>query len=229
MKTKLLLTSLFFILTYQKAFLQNKESDNLVVKLTFESNILNQCEKEQLITSRNISYAKDRFNNENSAVYFNGQSQILIENSNDLSFLKNFTIALWFYPDTAEDMVIFAKSGDRTGLELKYHKDGRLDLHNGFCCPITGIIELGKIAAKKWYHVAISADDKKIYVYLNSILLKTTDLFDFDINSQMAKEPLRLGVGFGGAYYSFQGAMDALYIYKQSLNENQIKDLYRTK
>lgn len=168
----------------------------------------------------------DRFEKSNSAYYFDGSSSIYIPNSQSLSIAKQFSFTVWFNADNYNDgQVVFAKSGDRNGIELKV-LNPNIDLNNGYCCPITGILSPGNYTPKKWHFVAITFDGEIIKTYLDGKFSKSLSDAEFNLNYNMANEPLRIGIGLGGKYYAFKGYIDDFCVFNRPLSTFEINMIY---
>ena len=150
---------------------------------------------------------------------------IKIPNSPTLSFVNNFTFNMWYNLDLMRGQVLIAKSGDRSGIEIKPHET-TIWVHNGYCCPITGSISGGVVGAQEWHMTTVTVDDETIKTFLDGVYIDEQSLATFNINPKMASEPIHIGIGEGAIYYPVDGKIDEVRIYNRALSDAEIQELY---
>jgi len=193
----------------------------------------------------------------NKGIKFGGYENpgfISVNNTPELSFLKNFTFTFWFniqgvygmdgYGSEYEfgSQTIFAKSGDREGINVRVgqlkDKPGYFNfwIHNGNCClsnnaslkafddPIESTIKMNE-----WHFGAIKADDFYIYIYLDGKLMNKELLSEFELNPLMASSILRIGINEWGYWYPFNGIIDDFRVYNRALTDLEIEELFYKK
>lgn len=221
--------TLFLLVFFNNLFVYSQKGkgftikDGLVLCYLFNGNSLDISGNNNNGIVKGAMLANDRNNKSNSAYYFSAGSNILIDNTSSLTIAKNFTFSVWFNSEKVNDgQTIIAKSGDRTGIELKV-AGNEIQINDGHCCPVPYTLKVGEYKLNKWYHVLFSFDGKYLKVYLNGkLVIKISDL-EFDLNYKMADEPIRIGIGQAGKYYPFYGYIDDVYVWNRDLSDVEIK------
>ena len=173
----------------------------------------------------------DRFNNENSAFYFDGvDDYIVVEDADMLSFpSQEFSIAFWLDPYSLDHSFWLYKGSDRSNREYAFglrpdklasvhiSNEGSADVQYG--TPSNTTIKLSE-----WVHIVGTWDGSFLSIYINghleNQLIYSAIVGNYDSD-------LFIGT-FGGAIteYAFQGVIDDIYIYNRVINLCEIEALY---
>jgi len=175
-----------------------------------------------------------------------------VQNTNELSFLDNFTFAFWFNIQDVYGMdgggskyaygsqTILSKSGDREGINIRVgqstEKENYFDFwaNDGRCCasdsyPIKAFNDINesRIQLNEWHFGVLKVDSSYVYIYSDGMLKNKVSLDKFRINPQMKASVLRIGIDESASWYPFNGLIDDLRIYNRTLNDSEIKELYK--
>lgn len=173
----------------------------------------------------------DRFNNTNSAFYFNGiHNYIDIDaHANSMPFgTSEVTISGWIkYDETpSNNQVLLGYGGNYEygGYLLGYERDNKLNfqVHSGGFQSAASYIIPG---ANTWYHIVGKYDHQKLYVYIDGNLIAETN-FSGEIDQANC---LRIGCERYGATngnYFTKGSIDDIRIYNYALSDLEIQQLY---
>lgn len=138
----------------------------------------------------------DVFGSSSSAYQFDGVNDyVSIPNSSTLSFTDNFSFSLWFNHSMLREQVLIAKSGDRTGIGIKCHTDGSIDIENGRCCPVHGF-RAGVVNALEWHMITVSYGNGMIRAYLDGVFRSSETTAAFNLNPAMGNQPVYIGRRF---------------------------------
>jgi hypothetical protein len=177
----------------------------------------------------------DRFENENSAYYFNGQGSFIEIPNAPMLNPSNLTISAWVMLDTtSKPMDIVSKDGegydrqyllnfgsDDTG-HFRVHigrADGTLYWHKSTISPSVG----------HWYHLVQTWDGNSLKLYVNGEHDNPRFPRPSSGGVTVSSQPVRIGGGAPKRYspYWFAGTIDDVCIYNRVLSESEIQALYK--
>jgi hypothetical protein len=160
--------------------------------------------------------------------------------SASLAFLDDYTFAAWFNVESDLSMdgwgwptdnglhTVFAKAGDRNGLDVRVGRssvDGvrRVFLFDGWCCGGgAGIQAEGGIELGQWHHVAVTSGGGFVRLYLDGALAGELPTDVFAVNPQMQYMPLQLGIDQSAWWYPLDGMLDEVRVYRRALTANEV-------
>lgn len=186
-----------------------------------------------------------------SALRFGGPyapGYVTIANSPSLSFLDNYTFTMWFNIQNNTSMdgygrvneygiqTIFAKAGDRNGLDLRTVRaadDGKLYLfaYSGWCCgggPGSGFYGTDRFGLNEWHLATVTSGNGSVDLYLDCKLQGSMPTEQFSVNPAMASMPLQLGIDQAAMWYPINGMLDDARVYNRALDPAEINALYRS-
>jgi len=160
---------------------------------------------------------------------FDGDGDFINISSNArINFVNtgNYTWAAWVYPYTnfTNGAGILAKCNQvDTGVSIYILSTNNLTIDN---CNAGRVSSSGTISTNNWTHIAINYTNGNFTLFINGQVNGSGSLsFASDTTS-----PFFIGRGFNSdpkvANY-FNGTIDEVVVYNRSLNEREIKDLYR--
>jgi len=168
-------------------------------------------------SGHNLVLTNDRFENSDSAYFFNGQDSYLNTqlNIND-EIMPEISICAWVYPTKSDNK--------RTILS---HDDGNYDrslvIYNGFWHFYVGGKSINTnfpAILDTWAHAALIYDQNSVSFYLNE------ELFEYK-NSTYTQSLKTLHIGKNpGHDENFEGIIDDIYIYNRVLSQNEVHQLY---
>lgn len=196
--------------------------------------------KLKVLHDVNTSYVTDRFGNENSAVYFDGNAFIQMKDSTylDYSLDRTFSAGLWIKADqtqpTYTQNAIFSIDSDcddfRYSFQLinttniLYANDGSAIDGNSGCWNFYETPN----SFSEWVHIAVVANDKEYKMYKNGDLIKTRTLGSVSYSFY----PSKMMIGAWRSRNStsttsyFKGAVDDLFTFDRALTDQEILDIY---
>ena len=198
------------------------------------------------------TFAEDRFGNENSSAYFDGNETYLEIPDNDafsISTTGALTISVWVSPEVLNFPK--AEAGGYTHWMGKgvphqqewvfrmYNKDlsqGQEDRPNrmsAYAFNLEGGLGAGsyvqeQVQENEWIHFVARYDveSNKITLFKNGVQKDQDDLYDvtYGVQVQNGTAPLRLGTRSQWSY--FQGRIDDLRFYNRALSDSEILELF---
>ena len=199
------------------------------------------------------TFAKDRFGNENSSAYFDGNETYLEIPDNDafsISTTGALTISVWVSPEVlnfqkaeAGGYVHWMGKGvphQHEWVFRMYNKDlsqgqeNRPNRMSAYAFNLEGGLGSGsyvqeQIQANEWIHLVARYDveSNKITLFKNGVQKDQDDLYDitYGVQVQNGTAPLRLGTRSQWSY--FQGRIDDLRIYNRALSNSEIMELFK--
>ena len=198
------------------------------------------------------TFAADRFGNENSSAYFDGNESYLEIPDNDafsISTTGALIISVWVSPEVlnfpnseAGGYVHWMGKGvphQHEWVFRMYNKDlsqGQEDRPNrmsAYAFNLEGGLGAGsyvqeQVQENEWIHFVARYDveSNKITLFKNGSQKDQDDLYDatYGVQVQNGTAPLRLGTRSQWSY--FQGRIDDLRIYNRALSESEILELF---
>ena len=198
------------------------------------------------------TFATDRFGNENSSAYFDGNESYLEIPDNDafsISTTGALTISVWVSPEVlnfpnseAGGYVHWMGKGvphQHEWVFRMYNKDlsqgqeNRPNRMSAYAFNLEGGQGPGsyvqeQVQENEWIHFVARYDveTNKITLFKNGVQKDQDDLHDtiYNVNVQNGTAPLRLGTRSQWSY--FQGRIDDLRIYNRALSESEILELF---
>ncbi|HED36924.1 MAG TPA: T9SS type A sorting domain-containing protein, partial [Ignavibacteria bacterium] len=179
----------------------------------------------------NVTLTADRFNNPNSAYYFNGvNSFIEVPSDSNLNFQKSITINFWIkidnFPAREEYVISHGSYENRWKISILTDKYLRWTIHTSDT-KNNGIIDLDsetKLKRNTWYNISVLYDGVDCEIYLNGNL----DSFS-PWSGSILKTSIPLTIGQmlpNNNNYNFNGILDDIRIYNYALPFQKIKELY---
>lgn len=247
-----------FAMSISAAGTENIPSDNLVAYLPFSESFENALTNSDSLESFSVknygtSFGVDRFGNENSAAYFDGnESYLEISDHDAFSIITQgaLTISVWVSPEVlnfenAESggYVHWMGKGEPNQHEwtfrmynknLSESQENRPNRISAYAFNLAGGLGAGSyvqesLEANEWIHFVARYDvaTNKITLFKNGVQKDQDDLFDvtYGVQVQNGTAPLRLGTRSKWSF--FQGKIDDLRIYGRALTEQEILMLYQ--
>lgn len=173
------------------------------------------------------SPAPDRFGNPNKALYFNGISD-WVRLGTDADFRER-SVSLWFKADT------FVGNGD---FGLVFSTDNASLLYGGTGLAVDNALGANRLSggvganvfrfepavSNVWYHYVITVDENFIKLYLNNVLIHTTDNNSFS-HSKDGDIYAHLGCSRKNDRF-FKGSIDDVKIYNCAITSCEVNNLY---
>ena len=216
---------------------------------SFENNAGTEIDPAE---NHGATFATDRFGNENSSAYFDGNESYLEIPDNDafsISTTGALTISVWVSPEVlnfqkaeAGGYVHWMGKGvphQHEWVFRMYNKDlsqGQEDRPNrmsAYAFNLEGGLGAGsyvqeQVQENEWIHFVARYDveTNKITLFKNGVQKDQDDLYDatYGVQVQNGTAPLRLGTRSQWSY--FQGRIDDLRIYNRALSESEILELF---
>ena len=202
--------------------------------------------------NQGATFAADRFGNENSSAYFDGNETYLEIPDNDVFSISTtgaLTISVWVSPEVlnfqkaeAGGYVHWMGKGmphQHEWVFRMYNKDlsqgqeNRPNRMSAYAFNLEGGLGAGsyvqeQVQENEWIHFVARYDVQanKITLFKNGVQKDQDDLYDatYGVQVQNGTAPLRLGTRSQWSY--FQGRIDDLRIYNRALTDSEILELF---
>lgn len=228
-----MLSIIFIILSCESNnSVNNSIDDDLISFYKFNANV--NDESENLFHGENYGavFVPDRFNNENSAIAFNGIDQKVV--FNDLANIpigtaaSDYSFSIWLKSDNPGIAYILDKWNGNINQAYPLAIRGSLtQTTSSFYDTVTSSSNLfGHIWDNSWHNLIVVVDSKKKThsIYLNGTLYSRNSIKT--MTSTFNTEPVTLG-GKETRYYN--GAADDLRFYNRTLSREEIKAIFNDK
>lgn len=195
----------------------------LQVWLPLNGSIYNQGLNDVSILSRSITYGTGKIASQGAK--FNGDCNqyIRIGNTEDFQY-DEFTWSVWIYPTSFSVKGFIISHGrdySKYGVNILVDTNGALTIFSEKAW--SGITTL---ILNTWYHIAVSLKENTIKCYLNGNLVKTftSDVqIDFGESHGLVIGKMSYNYGNTTSYFPFNGIIQDVRIYDESLSPKQIK------
>ncbi|MBN1926516.1 MAG: LamG domain-containing protein [Prolixibacteraceae bacterium] len=204
---------------------------NLIAYYPFNGNALDESLNYHDGTVKGAEITSDRNNKNNSAYFFDGNSNIEILDNNFLNNLETFSICLWVYPTELKyaHNTIISKTTPQRDIDLKIRKsDLKYNVRfahdyptvTHYVCNSVQIVELNT-----WTHIIYQWTGTKLQIFINGVLSSEEDF--------TGKTPPWTGtimtIGSMANTEFFTGKIDNIRIYDKTLTLNEIELIYKNK
>ena len=186
-------------------------------------------------TVNGATLTSDRNGVANKAYSFDGSSSFIdCGNSSTISTPINFTFSVWINPSSVVNRnsgtninVILSKYYDWNGYILGIvDEQGEIRIHKN---PLTKNARTSKLSINNWVHLVAVKDDLTLKIYLNDILIQTTDITSFNPSMTSPRSLI-----FGKASWNspplsdgyFNGKIDDVAFFNRVLSQQEITALY---
>ena len=221
---------IFLSLISFSAFSQNS---NLIAKWNFNGNANDSSGNPNNLTVYNATLTKDRFNNDNSAYYFNGINSYL----ETLVYMlpsggSSRTITGWFKCDFAVsgsyqsvDFTLFdyGNIADFQRLSLSLYQKGYLQLTYSANVPTTYDSSLA-YNDQKWHFFAITYNGSRLKTFIDNKIIFDNNVI---LNTLPNNNIFDIGKQINDKNY-FRGSIDDFAIYNIALTDAEILALYQS-
>ena len=174
----------------------------------------------------------DRFGNTNQAYNFDGNDDIVFQNTNNISFTNGITLSAWINASAIKMASIVDKvplcSSNSNGIRINVRDNG--EVHSGIGCYGVGVgsIAPNAYSINSWKHVLGTwSPDGTMKIYINGVLIQTIQSNYFSIGNT---EPIEVGKAeyspFSALYERFEGKIDDIGVWNRALTQAEITSLY---
>ncbi len=170
---------------------------------------------------------------------------VTIPPSQSLAAVDDFTYSLWFNIESYTSMdgwgrvtdygmhALFAKAGDREGLDLKTSRSPESGLlylwaANGRCCGWygRGTSGAGAFGLDGWHMATVTMGGGQLKLFVDGVLETSMASSEFMLNPLMAAMPLQLGIDEGAWWYPLDGMLDDVRVYDRALTDAEVAGLF---
>ncbi len=174
----------------------------------------------------------DRFGNTNQAYNFDGNDDIVFQNTNNISFTNGITLSAWINASAIKMASIVDKvplcSSNSNGIRINVRDNG--EVHSGIGCYGVGVgsIAPNAYSINSWKHVLGTwSPDGTMKIYINGVLIQTIQSNYFSIGNT---EPIEVGKAeyspFSALYERFEGKIDDIGVWNRALTQAEITNIY---
>jgi len=208
----------------EKLFNSNQLETSPFAYYPFNGNVNDESGNENNGTVHSATLTTDRFGNENSAYYFDGENSY-IDCGNFIDFGDSLNISGWYKiegnPPNNPWIAFFLKDEYIPYFGMMYNTENKsIRLYNKN--STYGIRDVNiEIPYGEWFFISLNYDGSTFSIYYNG---KKIDSFSYS-NSITDGNSFLIGVNNKNTYHWF-GSIDDVRVYNHSLTENEINDLY---
>jgi len=225
----------------------NYPTDGLVAYFPFDGNWEDTVTPNTIITTpeNDPIFDEDRNGNQNSSIYFEGNSQYLnITLASQIISAPNHqtTIALWLKNDITEDLfrtLLAENDSEAIGVHTKSELPSRVFVNYNYRVEENeedeeDITAIGSTSSHPsevgvWTHLVYTIDSEYFKLYVNGILIKSKLLGEFgDAQLIPDLQPyMQFVLGSNNTLDEFwRGNIDELFFYDRALTDDEIESLY---
>ncbi len=229
---KTMLYCILFFWGFGLAQAQGTLDTNLVAFYPFNGNANDESGNGNDGTVTNAVLTTNRFNQNDSAYYFNGSNaRIVIPSSNSLNINNDISISAWVKPEeiqTSGNRMILGKSNYSSNTNYVFRITPNGCILWEYASSLNTISD--PLTANNWYHIVLTSDStnglKQIFIngeLIISEILTSPGAFGLVTN------PLTIGAAY---YYGsswaeyFKGSIDDIRIYNRVLDASEIRQLF---
>lgn len=227
-----------FLVAFAKA---QMPSDSLMFWMPYDGNP-NDTSVHQLpvLYNSNTSYVDDRFGRSNSAIYFDGNAFVQMDDSSylDYSVDEEFSAGLWVKVEldqpTYTQNAIFSIDSDCSDFRYSFQLiDSDKFLFANAGSAITGDHGCWNFyerscSFEEWVHLAVVGNHTMYKMYVNGALVQTVVLNSISY----AYHPSQMMIGAWRSRGStstngyFRGAVDDVFAFNRALTDDEVYDIY---
>lgn len=197
-------------------------TNGLVGWWPFSSNANDSSGNNNNGTINNASLVNDRFNNQNSAFYFNGiNSKILFSPLNNIT--NAISISIWIKSENNTGQwngLITTQNNNQQGFLLQENQNNHYDwaVSNG-----SGYYDLFSInsISPEWKHLVCMVEQNSLKIFVNGLLDNSILINSYNLNSTAN---LNIGSRYLNEFY--KGSLDDIGIWNRALTQTEITALY---
>jgi|GEM_PF-1600706 uncharacterized protein (TIGR02145 family) len=206
-------------------------SGNLVAYYPLDGSANDESEYGNNGTASGYVWVTDRFGNDNKALYINASNPVTVPSSNALSFgTGDMSVAFWFTLDNIDrgHNGLIGRD-DCQGIAIEYNHDLDrkmlifIDADGAPSWDFTWKPPYTNWENEKWYFLTLRREQNQLYFYVNGQLVESTPIA-ISINNPSGT-PLYIGRSQVPGREHL-GKLDEVRIYKRSLSDAEIQDLY---
>ncbi len=190
--------------------------DGLVLNYPFNGNANDESGNNHHGTINGPTPTFDRFGNDDSAYFFDGEDNTDIDCGNSLAEIfesDTFSISIWMNRLSGYGCII--TSGGPGFLNF-YLRNEVLHMDND------GNLQYPELSTDRWHHLCLVMDDGEVTIYTNTLEAASQESMTCGDHNDGV---LLIGNSYGGSY-PFYGRIDDVRIYDRALSESEIGDLY---
>ncbi len=215
----------YTIFTFEVVDINNTSS--LIAYYPFNGNANDVCFQHNGIEN-GVQLTSDRNGNANSAYFFKGTSNIVIQDHDFFKNLETFSVCVWVYPMELSDdhNTIISKVTPQRDFDLKIRKSDmkyncRFVYDNPSLLYLCNSEETVKL--NTWTHLICQWTGTKFQMYINGELSKEQD----ETENIPPWTGTIMTIGSMGSSEYFTGKIDDIRIYDKILSNNEMQLIYR--
>jgi hypothetical protein len=235
MRTNLFLTAALSLSLFTASTAQTLPAylptDGLVGWWPFNGNANDESGNGNNGTVNGATLVVDRFGNESKAYNFNGTNSDIVIPFYTSQLLQQYSISLWFNIDVytsnyPQILWGYNNQGSLNGYSFNVQLNTAIQLLEFYMevqPNVTGPLlnsTPNLISTDFNYHLLINKTETSTNLYLNNILINSTD----EINPTILSDSIY--VGNNGSYLGYKGVVDDIAIYNRALTPEEITALY---
>ena len=207
---------LFFILA---SSINAQPSEGLVAYYPFNGDASDASGNGHNGVNNGATISVDRFNNPNSAYFFNGSSNYINlggwhPNQND------FSISLWINVSSQSNNTIISDGTSNVGFDLRLTDVLRFEIQNYNSYLVSYPFNTSN--HNTWYHIVGTLSSGFLSLYFNGNLVSTIS----GVVPAIGTGNMNVGYDKTVNSHFFHGDIDDIRIYNRALNESEIQELY---
>lgn len=223
----------------QKVKTNVNNTEGPIVKLLFSKNSVDSSGYANHATNYGAEFMKDRYGNDSSAMYFDGQNDYVKIKHDSLINQNEYTYSAWVkVKDSNNGSIILAVGSRAYNQRLTFRNDfwnGKIFegwSSNHSAHTQQSIIRSEEKSYNKWFHVTYTRDFDRLRMYINGeqVVDSMMSLVN-DNNADYGTDTNKfacLGNDLSGFSNSFGGWIDDVIIYRRRLTAKEVDSLYKS-
>lgn len=223
----------------QKVKTNVNNTEGPIVKLLFNKNLTDSSGYANHATNYGSTFSKDRYGNDSSAFYFDGQNDYIKIKHDSLINQNEYTYSAWVkVADNTYGGTILAVGSRAYNQTLGFRVsnwDGKIfdaQSYNHSAQTSYSRIKSEQKALNKWFHVTYTRDFDRLRLYINGVqVLDSSMSYVNDNNANYGTDTNKfasLGNNLSGFGNSFEGWIDDVIIYRRRLSAMEVDSLYKS-
>lgn len=209
------------------------DNDNILLNLKLDGNLQDLSKHSFQLSSYMISYGKDRFGIDNSAVILNGYNSFfeLAQNSY-MDFSKPFAISLWLKPDPEYgssyegEVDVVSRYGAASSNTSSFtfciqNSFIKAEIYNHQVSGRNVLTTNVSVQPNVWSHAVLVYNGYELIIYLNGQKVGSR-IVD---NPDKSYLPLTFGKRTTNNRF-YKGSVDDIIIFKYAINDSEVKKLF---
>ena len=197
--------------------------DDLVAYYPFNGDFKDYSGNNLDTQNQGIFFAKDKNDENKKAIYLNGNSKLIINEQEKLSFVDEFSLSIWIKPEKTTGSIISKWYHNNNSGSFVLYVDGSDQYGFRLNDGTSNFIEVKDYypPLNKWSLLTATFLNPDAKIYLNDKLISQKRSY-----GELNKDENSLWIGKDGYNIGFKGILDDIRIYSRELKISEIKEIF---